>query len=466
MSDAGTSGWATVPLGSLLMDMQAGFASGKHNTVGEGVPHLRPMNVSADGRVDRTSLKYVDPAAGRPDLRLRRGDVLFNNTNSPELVGKTALFDDDDSPAFSNHMTRLRVDPTRLDPAFLALRLHHAWREGWFAEHCNNHVSQSSVGRDVLRVFPLELPPLDVQRAIARLTDALGQRRASAEHHLAAARGAIERFRKAVLTVACCGRLTEDWREVHPEASAIGLVELLAERRRLLVGPRAKPPSPIASQDLPSIPTSWRWASVDFVAWRVVDGVHKTPTYRESGIPFVTVRNLTSGPELTVEGTRFISEEDHVQLCKRAKPERGDLLISKDGTIGVTRAIRTDQPFSIFVSVALVKPVLQTMTDYLEIALSSSPVQEQMIGVGSGLQHLVLRDLKADGVPIPPLEEQTEIVRRASSLLAAADRLAHSIYRAGRRLERSQSALLAKALRGALRVNDSVIQSDSVEAST
>jgi hypothetical protein len=54
----------------------------------------------------------------RPEVRLTPGDVVFNDTNSPELVGKTALFDDD-APAFSNHMTRLRVNPDELDPGYL-----------------------------------------------------------------------------------------------------------------------------------------------------------------------------------------------------------------------------------------------------------------------------------------------------------------------------------------------------------
>ena len=93
--------WPTVPLGVLLTDIQPGFASGKHNSTGEGIPHFRPMNVSIDGRIERTALKYVEPTAGRPELRLRRGDVVFNNTNSPELVGKTAVFEDEDAPAFS-----------------------------------------------------------------------------------------------------------------------------------------------------------------------------------------------------------------------------------------------------------------------------------------------------------------------------------------------------------------------------
>ncbi len=214
--------WPTVPLGSLLTDIQPGFASGRHNSDGDGIPHFRPMNVSTEGRIERGVMKYVDPAAGRPDVRLSPGDILFNNTNSPELVGKTAIFEDEDSPAFSNHMTRLRVNDKRLDARYAALRLHQAWREGWFAAHCNNHVSQASVGRDVLKRFEIELPPLDAQRAIASLSAALDISRSSASDHLSAARTAIQRFRQAILAAACSGRLTTDWREQHPNVVSGG----------------------------------------------------------------------------------------------------------------------------------------------------------------------------------------------------------------------------------------------------
>jgi type I restriction enzyme, S subunit len=317
-------------------------------------------------------------------------------------------------------------------------------------EHMTGSVGQARVPAGFLRSFPIAIPSPATQKRIGDLLDAMYDHTLSARDHIAAARRAIARFRRAVLSAACLGHLTKDWREEHPDLSAAGLMRRLTQERARSVEPRMRTPSAIACQDLPPIPESWVWSSVDSISLRVVDGVHRTPTYTDTGIPFVTVKNLTAKRELTLDGAKLISEEDHMQFCARANPERGDLLISKDGTLGVTRAIRTDQPFSIFVSVALIKPVLKAMTDYLEIALSSSPVQAQMIGVGSGLQHLVLRDLKADGIPIPPLDEQAVIVSRVSSLLDAADRLDMAADRADRRVTVNQDAVAAKAFRGDL----------------
>jgi hypothetical protein len=106
----------TVP----IPDIRQGFSSGEHNEDGTGIPHLRPMNIDRRGRIVLKQLKYVAPTTN--DLRITRGDVLFNNTNSADLVGKTAVFDLDGQWGFSNHMTRLRP-PSGVLPRFIAYQL-------------------------------------------------------------------------------------------------------------------------------------------------------------------------------------------------------------------------------------------------------------------------------------------------------------------------------------------------------
>ena len=134
-------GWAEATLAELGVEAQSGFPSGRHNKLGQGIPHLRPMNIDREGRIDLTDVKYVEDPR---DLRLRPGDVLFNNTNSPPLVGKTAYLAVRGDFAFSNHMTRLRV-PQSVDGRFLAIQLHFLWRKGVFRAMCSHHVNQASV---------------------------------------------------------------------------------------------------------------------------------------------------------------------------------------------------------------------------------------------------------------------------------------------------------------------------------
>ena len=127
------------------------------------------------------------------------------------------------------------------------------------------------------------------------------------------------------------------------------------------------------------------------LASRISDGVHKTPDYVESGIPFITVKNLTAGSGISFLETKFITDIDHNEFIKRTHPEFGDILITKDGTIGVVRKIETDKSFSIFVSVALVKLLDYRLSDYLTIALQAPSVQGQIVPKGAALKHLYLR---------------------------------------------------------------------------
>jgi type I restriction enzyme S subunit len=88
-----------------------------------------------------------------------------------------------------------------------------------------------------------------------------------------------------------------------------------------------------------------QWQRIEEVADDVADGPHVTPTYVSEGIPFITVLNITSG-RIRFDNYKCITAEDHRQFQQRAKAERGDVLISKDGTLGVPCFVDTDREFS------------------------------------------------------------------------------------------------------------------------
>ena len=109
----------------------------------------------------------------RDERLLKKGDVVFNNTNSSELVGKTAYYDYVDPLAFSNHMTRIKYYGEVLEQGYCAAVLHHLSRTGYFEAVCNNHVSQASVGQDVLHETRMALVPLHEQHRMRTILDAL-----------------------------------------------------------------------------------------------------------------------------------------------------------------------------------------------------------------------------------------------------------------------------------------------------
>lgn len=101
----------TSRLDDFILSDEAGFACSKTKLVDDGLPHLRPFNISDDGGLIFSQLYQVPRSeAPRGKVELLRGDILFNNTNSIELVGKSAVVRGDMRAGFSNHLTRLRVD--------------------------------------------------------------------------------------------------------------------------------------------------------------------------------------------------------------------------------------------------------------------------------------------------------------------------------------------------------------------
>lgn len=165
---------------------------------------------------------------------------------------------------------------------------------------------------------------------------------------------------------------------------------------------------------------------------KIVDGTHKTPAYVSSGIPFVTVKNIVTG-QIDLSDTKFISEREHLELIKRANPEPGDILVSKDGTIGLPCLVQTDRVFSIFVSVALLK-VRHDLVDsaFLASQFKTGGVQKQIRDGtrGVAIRHLHLRDFKTLQMILPPLPLQREFRHRVTEIRA---------------LEGQQDAALVKA---------------------
>jgi type I restriction enzyme, S subunit len=183
------NGWRWVMLKEVIQEAQAGFACGERDT--EGIVQLRMNNLDTRGNFVWDDVLRV-PKEGNniAPFLLQPGDVLFNNTNSTELVGKSALFSGYTEPiVYSNHFTRLRTVSDALLPDFLASWLNHQWQHGVFAAICNRWIGQSAVKADKLLNLEIPLPPLQEQRRIAAI---LKEQMAAVEKARAAAQARLE----------------------------------------------------------------------------------------------------------------------------------------------------------------------------------------------------------------------------------------------------------------------------------
>ena len=196
--------WLTVSIGQVARSVASGFPSGAHNSEGKGIPHIRPMNIDREGRFDLSSVKYVEE---EPSKLFCKGVVLFNNTNSPELIGNTTAILVDTKLAYSNHMTRVHLEEG-LNPVFVARQLHFLWMSGYFRHRCNNHVNQASISAEPLAdSVPLLLPPAPEQGRIADVLDELLSDLDAGVAALERVQAKLKHYRAAVLNAAVEGLL-------------------------------------------------------------------------------------------------------------------------------------------------------------------------------------------------------------------------------------------------------------------
>lgn len=153
----------------------------------------------------------------------------------------------------------------------------------------------------------------------------------------------------------------------------------------------------------------------------VTDGTHYTPPDIRSGIPFLTVKDITDeGLDLT--GCAFIGPDEYAKAKRaNAAPEKGDVLFSKDGTVGKVHVVETEQPFAVLSSIAVLRPKEGVDPSYFGHALRSPAVLRQAIGrkTGSAVRRIILADLKKVCLYLPDLPHQ----RRVAEVLDAADGL-------------------------------------------
>ena len=231
---------------------------------------------------------------------------------------------------------------------------------------------------------------------------------------------AIDALEQTLLQLAVRGLLVPQDPTDEP-ASAL-LQKIRAEKDRLIATgqiKRDKPLPPITDEEKPfELPVGWEWVRLESLASQITDGAHHTPTYLPEGVPFLSVKDLSSG-FIDFSDTRFISDQEHRELAKRCRPEMGDVLLTKIGTTGIAVVIDTHRAFSIFVSVALIKlPTVSVDRDFLALVINSPFVRQQSEDgtEGVGNKNLVLRKIKAFQIPIPPLTEQSRIVTRVTAL--------------------------------------------------
>jgi type I restriction enzyme, S subunit len=159
-------GW---PIGN-IDDLAASTQYGTSSRASEkgGLPILRMGNITYQGNWDLSDLKYIDLAEREIEkYTARDGDILFNRTNSPDLVGKTAVFREMEPYVFAGYLVRLRVNELA-DPEFVSAYLNSSYGKATLRGMCKSIIGMANINARELRSIAIPIPPIELQRQFAR----------------------------------------------------------------------------------------------------------------------------------------------------------------------------------------------------------------------------------------------------------------------------------------------------------
>jgi len=217
--------WPEVQLGDHADGFNYG-TSAKSQSEGE-IPVLRMGNVQA-GEIDWRDLVYTSDLSEIAKYMLEPGDILFNRTNSPELVGKTAIYRGEQPAIYAGYLIRVRCSAS-LDPEFLNLSLNSPQARDYCWRVKSDGVSQSNINAKKLAAYPFELPPIEEQHEIIRRAQDLFTLADQLEARLHSARKVVDRLTPALLAKAFRGELVPQ--DPSDEPASVLLDRLRAARQ-------------------------------------------------------------------------------------------------------------------------------------------------------------------------------------------------------------------------------------------
>ncbi|QOR76332.1 MAG: restriction endonuclease subunit S [Thermoflavifilum sp.] len=275
------------------------------------------------------------------------------------------------------------------------------------------------VDPDLFWNLELPLPPLNEQKRIAEKLDTILPKVKSARARLEKIPAILKKFRQSVLAAACSGKLTEDWREEYTERTG---------------------------KELPE----WEEKKLNEIIYNIKYG-YTSKSFSHGEIKYLRITDIQNG-KVSWETVPFCQIEKNV--IKKYLLEKNDIVFARTGATTGKSFLIKDCPPSVFASYLIrIKPNTNIVSaEYLYFFFQTEyywlQINENVAGIAQ--PNCNAQKLSNILIPLPPLEEQHEIVRRVEKLFALADSIEEKYKKAHERVEKLEQAILARAFRGEL----------------
>jgi type I restriction enzyme, S subunit len=446
-------GWAETTVGEVAEDISYGFTA-RATTSPVGPRMLRITDIQ-NGSVKWNTVPYCAiPKSKAGGYTLREGDIVFARTGA--TTGKSFLIHSCPEAVFASYLIRVRPSEAIL-PQYAA----HFFQSGSYWKQISANITgsaQPNCNASKVATLSLALAPLAEQgRIVAKLETLLG-RVDTCQKRLAMIPVLLNRFRQSVLAAACSGRLTADWREHNPADQGIDAIVDGVHRRREAEAHTAAQKEKLRqifsvseANDSAELPASWRFISLSKLCSSFDYGT-SVKSQPSGTIPVLRMGNIQSG-RIDWTDLAYTSDTDEIESYS-LRPNT--VLFNRTNSpelVGKTALYRGEQP-AIFAGYLIrINPFPELNPEYLNLCLNTNYAREfcaQTKTDGVSQSNINAKKLGTFEVPLCPLAEQQEIVRRVEALFALAERLEAGLAKARQQVDRLMPSLLTRAFRGEL----------------
>jgi type I restriction enzyme S subunit len=414
-----------------------------------GPQYLRITDIQND-QVDWAQVPHVNIERDQQSrYTLQPGDIVFARTGA--TVGKSFLIRSNppNSAVFASYLIRVRCKQDLLTPEYAAFffKSEEYWRQ---IREGAAGTGQPNFNGTKLGNLSVPLWPLQKQRWLVEQLDSLSARSKKAREELGRIPRLVERYKQATLDAALRGELTADWRTAHPTSRSKPLIREATRIARKREGGSTT----AGTTKVVTLPLTWMVAPTASIG-EVILGRQRSPeNHRGRNMrPYVRAANITwDGWDLSDVKEMNFDDRDF----NRFRLRLGDVLINEGSgsadEVGKPAIWTGEVKNCCFQNTLIaVRPHAATSEYlyfvFLNAALSRAFVDETR---GVNIHHIGRTGLAQFVVPLPPREEQKEIVRRIKTSFSRIDRLSKEASRATELLDRLDQATLAKAFRGEL----------------